>query len=276
MATRFIRPKACVKSELSNGNIELIVCRKIKKSKRRSLRRKRSRLNYWNRRREQRLNRKSKDLCDTISVISINDMDYEIDYYNQSYLEPLPEVAEWHKHQQIVYWKSRALALEYENQMLHKHIQTIYEHQIQDYVDYKNDEEISPPVRRDKRKQENTSKKIWKAPEANSKRVKSEAMKKLYGDMAPKISGMETAIQLNYDLYLEKHNPQLWPNIPLRLYTSKPVVITLPKNPRLILQINLLATILLGTKIPKMVPKPWTRINFRDIMHLENYRPSLC
>ncbi|XP_041438281.1 gem-associated protein 8 isoform X2 [Xenopus laevis] len=42
-------------------------------------------------------------------------------------------------------------------------------------------------------------------------------MKKLYGEDAPKILGMETAMQLNFDRHCDKKQPKYWPIIPLKL-----------------------------------------------------------
>lgn len=42
-------------------------------------------------------------------------------------------------------------------------------------------------------------------------------MKKLYGEDAAKIQGMETAIQLNFDRHCDKKQPKYWPIIPLKL-----------------------------------------------------------
>ncbi|KAM8977303.1 gem-associated protein 8 [Pelodytes ibericus] len=44
-----------------------------------------------------------------------------------------------------------------------------------------------------------------------------EEMKKLYGEDAAKIQGMETAIQLNFDRHCDKKQPKYWPIIPLKL-----------------------------------------------------------
>ncbi|MEE6522229.1 hypothetical protein FKM82_020667 [Ascaphus truei] len=42
-------------------------------------------------------------------------------------------------------------------------------------------------------------------------------MKKLYGEDAAKIQGMETAMQLNFDRHCDKKQPKYWPIIPLKL-----------------------------------------------------------
>lgn len=42
-------------------------------------------------------------------------------------------------------------------------------------------------------------------------------MKKLYGEDAAQIQGMETAMQLNFDRHCDKKQPKYWPIIPLKL-----------------------------------------------------------
>ncbi|KAB0799251.1 hypothetical protein PPYR_07131 [Photinus pyralis] len=213
----------------SKKDIKFLVRRKLKKNRSRILRRKRSRLNYWKQRKQLKTNRYNQTLCDTISVCSITDMDYQEEFHS-SLIQPIPEVAKWHNQHQISYWKSRALALELENNLLHKHIENLYAKQTQEYADcgeyyleqgstkkgHFTDSDGEHFVKRE-RKRNSPEERIWKAPEGNARQKKLEDMKNVYGDMAPKILGMETAIQLSYDLYLEKYNPKHWPNIPLRL-----------------------------------------------------------
>lgn len=42
-------------------------------------------------------------------------------------------------------------------------------------------------------------------------------MKKLYGEDAAKIQGMETAMQLTFDRNCDRKQPRYWPVIPLKL-----------------------------------------------------------
>ncbi|KAK3890823.1 hypothetical protein Pcinc_005248 [Petrolisthes cinctipes] len=44
---------------------------------------------------------------------------------------------------------------------------------------------------------------------------RSREMKELYGEAAPRIHAMETALQLSFDRISTLHRPQFWPNIPL-------------------------------------------------------------
>jgi len=46
---------------------------------------------------------------------------------------------------------------------------------------------------------------------------RKEEMALLYGPLAPKIQGMETAMHLSFDRKCDKYQPKLWPNIPLSL-----------------------------------------------------------
>ncbi|XP_008192478.1 gem-associated protein 8 [Tribolium castaneum] len=118
---------------------------------------------------------------------------------------PATEVAEWHKQEQVAYWKSRALSLEYENQMLIRHLRNVYAKQTEDYANYvKEQGQIEDaPV---------------EAETGPVGRKRREEMDKLYGKKASKIMGMETAVQLNYDLHLEDAGKLAhWPHTPLNL-----------------------------------------------------------
>jgi gem associated protein 8 len=46
---------------------------------------------------------------------------------------------------------------------------------------------------------------------------RTEEMKLMYGEAAPMILGMETAVQLSFDRNCDLKQPKLWPNIPLKL-----------------------------------------------------------
>lgn len=43
-------------------------------------------------------------------------------------------------------------------------------------------------------------------------------MKRLYGENAPRIQAMETAMQLNFDRNCDRLQPKYWPVIPLKLW----------------------------------------------------------
>ncbi|BFZ14748.1 hypothetical protein BsWGS_17787 [Bradybaena similaris] len=46
---------------------------------------------------------------------------------------------------------------------------------------------------------------------------RTEEMKELYGLGAPMIQGMETAMQMTFDRFLDRFQPSLWPNMPLKI-----------------------------------------------------------
>jgi hypothetical protein len=46
---------------------------------------------------------------------------------------------------------------------------------------------------------------------------RTKEMKLMYGEAAPMILGMETAMQLSFDRSCDLRQPKLWPNIPLKL-----------------------------------------------------------
>lgn len=138
----------------------------------------------------------------------------------------LVDVAKWYQEEQVVYWKSRAISLQLENQMLHEHVRNMYLKQIDDYELYLKEKNRQNCVIHTKGIQENkhkVEKKEQNFIESNIIPVKQLAeqrqteMKDLYQEMAPKIIGMETAVQLNYNMQVSRHKPHYWPNIPLKL-----------------------------------------------------------
>lgn len=42
-------------------------------------------------------------------------------------------------------------------------------------------------------------------------------MEKIYGNVAPKIMGMETAVELNYERLVEEGSAGYWPTLPIKL-----------------------------------------------------------
>ena len=46
---------------------------------------------------------------------------------------------------------------------------------------------------------------------------RTQEMKMLYGKGAAMIHGMETAMQLTFDRYVDLHQPKLWPHLPLNI-----------------------------------------------------------
>lgn len=63
-------------------------------------------------------------------------------------------------------------------------------------------------------KSNNKNKVFLKNPDGKN-RLKE--MEKLYGNMAPKIMGMETAVELNYEKLVEEGSAAHWPNLPIKL-----------------------------------------------------------
>jgi hypothetical protein len=54
-------------------------------------------------------------------------------------------------------------------------------------------------------------------PQMQVGRERSEEMKLMYGEAAPMILGMETAMQLSFNRNCDLKQPKPWPNIPLKL-----------------------------------------------------------
>ncbi|KFO19270.1 gem-associated protein 8 isoform X2 [Fukomys damarensis] len=55
-----------------------------------------------------------------------------------------------------------------------------------------------------------------KAPTERPGELRQAEMKRLYGDGAPKILAMETAVQLSFDKHCDRKHPKYWPVIPLK------------------------------------------------------------
>lgn len=182
--------------------------RALKRNVHRRSRRKRSLSRYYSELRQLRFRRKTDDLCEGITVVDITDMEWTPVSFTTT------EVTEWHKQEQIAYWKSRALSLEYENKMLIKHLRNVYAKQTEDYVNYTKEQgEIEDVAVEEERK--NVPRLVVPEPVGKKRR---EEMEKLYGKKTSKIMGMETAVQLNYDLHLEDAGKLAhWPHTPLNL-----------------------------------------------------------
>lgn len=179
----------------------------------------------------------------------------------------------WQQEDEVAFWKARAVSLEYENKMLHKHIKQMYIGMISqnteatlDYNEYEEqyneedygeteesrlddtleepgeiyhdceqaiqddieDEEFNKESKefRKKRDEERAKakKKVdsedeeeSKPPEAQLSKIREEKMKQMYGEAWRKIMGMETAIQLNYELTVERDNVKYWPCLPINM-----------------------------------------------------------
>lgn len=194
---------------------------KSKRTKQRRLRRKRSKSNYFQSLREFRLvNQQTNDVCASLSVFNITDMQSQDSF---SVPPTLPkEVSDWQYFHQLAYWKSRATSLEYENKMLHEHIKKMCMKNIEDYVAAKeqleyagtnqieqsNTEQVTD-VGEERLSEKNEEEDYPRQPEVDRK--------KMFGEFESKVSGMETALQVNYQMQVDNLKGQMWPNIPLNL-----------------------------------------------------------
>ncbi|GJQ84554.1 hypothetical protein Trydic_g20049 [Trypoxylus dichotomus] len=151
-------------------------------------------------------------------LFNVTDMNNVTNLTQEHSLKPPQEVAEWQYHHQLAYWKSRAISLEYENRMLHSHIKKMCTQEIQDYIDV-----VKEGNEYVQANEENVSSSEYEATDNsgespdNNEGLAQVDKKLLYGEMESKINAMETAMKVNYNLQLERHKSQLWPNIPLNL-----------------------------------------------------------
>ncbi|KAJ8922558.1 hypothetical protein NQ315_007588 [Exocentrus adspersus] len=203
--------------------------RRLHKNTVRKVRRQRSKFRYYKSLKEHRYNRRTADLCSAVEVVDISGMEWAPSCSSSD----LPvEVAEWQKQDQIAYWKSRAISLELENRMLHEHLRNVYAQTIQDWrqstihpetnteeeeegEDEQEQQAKHAPRSRKKSNLSNTNRPV--SPKEPCGKNRLEEMKKIYGDKAQKIMGMETALQLNYEKQIEVLKPSHWPSMPLRL-----------------------------------------------------------
>lgn len=224
-------------SNISTEKSSYIKKTKVKKHSRnakRRIRRKRNKFRYNRSLRKQRKVKNTEELCKSVNFFDITDMEWSSAIGTSSSYLP-EEIIEWQKRDQIAYWKSKALSLELENQMLKQHLRDVYSKTIQDYALYdqmnqkhlesgidqnstiKSDGHIlklSETQVNDKNFQKTKVTEIV-TPNFPELKNRSEELKKIYGDKAPKILGMETALQLNYERHLEKSNASYWPHVPL-------------------------------------------------------------
>ncbi|KAL1489359.1 hypothetical protein ABEB36_014272 [Hypothenemus hampei] len=215
------------RKELKKINFETTVTRKTivkkirknSKSYKRRNRRKRSKKAYINMLKNKRTIQGTEELCNSVQQFSVID----IDMTPMCNLNQLPdEVTEWQKLDQIAYWKSKAITLEIENKMLKQHLRHFYTQQIDFYGKSQDWQKISAAEDSTEIPQSSTSitnhevshKVLPKEPIGKNR---LEEMQKIYGERAPKIMGMETALELNYERLLEEESRIFWPNLPLKL-----------------------------------------------------------
>lgn len=206
--TRVSKCKLQIRSRSNKGN------------RNRAIRRRRRKLKYIERSRKS-TNKGSQSLRNTLAAaFNITDMTETVDLTHDRSLKPPQEVADWQYNHQLAYWKSRAISLEYENRMLHAHIKKMCTQEIKDYVEFVNEGNECAPG---DETQTSSSPEYGIVEESNRTCDKTEFSdnkvdkKVLYGELESKINAMETAMKVNYNLQLDRHKPQLWPNIPLNL-----------------------------------------------------------
>lgn len=163
----------------------------------------------------------------------------------------------------VLYWRSKAIALGFENRMLIKHIRNIYKSTINYYNQsnleqtgtIEDDEEpecvfeeadagkticqVTKPIKPNKKDPpiENFAKTKYKKIHKNNKEKDLEEdddefckqptqtsviyrqgqAEGLYGKDWKKILGMETAVQLHYDLFIQKNKATFWPVVPMKI-----------------------------------------------------------
>ncbi|KAH1018058.1 gem-associated protein 8 isoform X2 [Dendroctonus ponderosae] len=210
--------KTKIEARVLNKTIVKRYRRGARNAKRRC-RRKKSKKAYISMLKKGRITRETEELCSSIQEVDVVDME------ELPELSSLPrEVAEWQRQDQIAYWKSRAISFEIENKMLREHLRNVYADQIQQ--DY-NQSQAWPSASSTTQQQryekkgkaalkQNCQDKVKVLPKEPIGKNRLTEMEKIYGDVAPKIMGMETAIELNYQRLMEEA-PAYWPNIPLKL-----------------------------------------------------------
>lgn len=101
--------------------------------------------------------------------------------------------------------------------MLREHLRNTYAAQIENYTWTSESSSQQHQHGKDGKKalKESCRAKVLPKEPADKNRLKE--MEKIYGNVAPKIMGMETAIELNYQRLVEEAAPAYWPNIPLKL-----------------------------------------------------------
>ncbi|CAH1987805.1 unnamed protein product [Acanthoscelides obtectus] len=195
--------------------------RRSTRNLKRRLRRKRSQERYYSSLRKSRFIREAEELFTSIQIFDPADMEWTSVNSGQA----LPsEILEWQNRDQIAYWKSRAISLEYENRMLKQHLRNVYAQTIEDYskqCEMEDDDSgkysnRSEEKNRQKKASCRTKKKLV-TPNLPESKQRADDMKKLYGDKSQKIMGMETAMQLDFERCKEQGKPSYWPNLPLKL-----------------------------------------------------------
>ncbi|VEN33938.1 unnamed protein product [Callosobruchus maculatus] len=197
--------------------------RRATRNLKRRLRRKRSQERYYTSLQRRRFTRATEELLTSIQIFD----PVEMEWTSMNSAQSLPsEILEWQNKDQVAYWKSRAISLEFENQMLRQHLRNVYAQTIQDNSkQYEVDDDDSGKCSNDSTERDNQKNKSFKnkdkkqlvAPNLPECKQRVQEMQKLYGDKAQKIMGMETAMQLGFERCKEQAEPNYWPNLPLNL-----------------------------------------------------------
>lgn len=203
------RSKKCTVTTFKRKSREFA---KNRRNRYRKQRRKRSVTRYYESLKRRRSNRSTEELCEATSDFRITDH-----MATDSGAKQPKDVANWWKQEQLAYWKSRALSLELENRMLHQCLRNAYAKQVWDYENYMKAQKTENNSENANDATETEIEEGKLPPKEGVGEVRRREMNRLYGSMAPKITGMETAVQLNYELQVEQHKPPYWPNIPLNL-----------------------------------------------------------
>lgn len=184
------------------------------KAAKRKIRRKHNKIKYYEALKRVRYRRSTEDLCSAVEVVEINDMDWKTTQFSSH----LPvEIVDWHKQEQIAYWKSRAVSLELENRMLKQHLRNVYAQTIVDSLNLEESANEEPVAECSNKKKDKIIKEVIPNLPKPEFKNRMEEMRKIYGDRAEKLICMETGIQLNYERTLEEHKPAFWPTLPLNL-----------------------------------------------------------
>ncbi|XP_012286461.1 gem-associated protein 8 [Orussus abietinus] len=160
---------------------------------------------------------------------------------------------EWQQRHSVVWWRTRCIALEHENQLLRDKIRSLVRRQHsevpeqykEENTEEKNDDRdiessleeenlefhvdedmmsfLEQSLRHKMELKQQRDKESLKEEEdlkfeggAAWDRERSECAKLLYGEASPRILAMETALQATIDRHKDKAKPQYWPNIPLK------------------------------------------------------------
>lgn len=204
--------------------------RKFYRNKSRRQRRKYSIASYYKNLKNTRVERYIHSLCPNLAFLDIANMESE--QVSVGFNNSITEVEHWHQKEQVAYWKSKAISLEYENKMLHEHLRNVYAQQVnynqhyynqnnsnydQNNLNVESTNEEANVISDNKKAINNGQMDELSQPPTQHLPNRKEEMKNLYGSYSSKIMGMETANQLNHERLLRQLKPKMWPDLPLNL-----------------------------------------------------------